>query len=215
MNFTPDDSVLTVLPLMHAAALACTLIPAIVSGGDVVLVPAFDPAAILDVIQRFRCTLLPLLPALLQFLIVEQQRNPRDVSSLRALITGGDSAPLALQQRAREVFGVQLQEVYGLTESVPLAINPSDAIRPGSMGRALTELRIVNPEGRDIPDGGVPGEIITRSPGNCIGYWNNPAATAELLREGWLYTGDLAERDSDETTSDPRLISRSGSVHYD
>jgi long-chain acyl-CoA synthetase len=181
---------------MHAAALACALIPAILSGGDVVLIPAFDPAAILEGIQRFRCTMLPLLPALFQFVLMEQERSPRNISSLRGLVGGGDSVPIAMQQRARETFGLQLREVYGLSESVPLLMNPRDAVRPGSMGRALTELRIVNPEGQDIPDG-ASGEIIARSPGNCIGYWNDPAATAELLREGWLYTGDLAERDSD------------------
>jgi long-chain acyl-CoA synthetase len=118
------------------------------------------------------------------------------MSSLRGLVVGGDAAPLALQQRARELFGLPLQEIYGLTESVPLIVNARDAVRPGSMGRALTELRIVNPAGEDTPDGGS-GELIARSPGNCAGYWNDPAATAELLRKGWLYTGDLAERDSD------------------
>ncbi len=196
LDYKQDDSVLTVLPLMHAAALTCALVPAILSGADLVLIPAFDPAAILDAIQRFRCTMLPLLPALLQFVMAEQARNPRDVSSLQSLVVGGDSAPLTMQERAPELFGVPLQEVYGLTESVPLIINARDAIRPGSMGRALAELRIVDPSGRDLPEGDT-GELIARSPNNCIGYWNDPAATAELLRDGWLYTGDLAERDAD------------------
>ena len=196
MDFTQDDSVLIVLPLMHAAALTCALLPTILSGGEVVLVPAFDPAAILDAIQCFRCTLLPLLPALLRFVLTEQARSPRDVSSLRSVVVGGDVAPLTLHEQLREVFGLPLQEVYGLTESVPLAISPRDAIRPGSMGRGLAELRIVDLTGRDVPDGGT-GELIARSPNNCIGYWNDPAASSELLRDGWLYTGDLAERDSD------------------
>lgn len=196
MQYTQDDSQLTVLPLMHAAALACALFPAILLGSSVVLIPAFDPAAILDGIQRFRCTSLPLLPALLQFVLVEQERMPRDVTSLRRLAVGGDSLPLVMLQRAEELFGLPVQEVYGLTEGVPLTVNPRGAIRPGSMGRAVSELRIVDPEGRDVPDG-TTGEVAVRSPNNCVGYWNDPAATAELLRDGWLYTGDLAERDPD------------------
>jgi acyl-coenzyme A synthetase/AMP-(fatty) acid ligase len=89
----------------------------------------------------------------LQFVLVEQERNPRDVSSLRHLAVGGDSLPLVMLQRAEEVFRLPVQEVYGLTEGVPLAVNPQGAIRPGSMGRAVTELRIVDPYGQDVPDG--------------------------------------------------------------
>lgn len=191
-----DHSVLLVLPLMHAAALTCGLMPTLLLGATVVLVPAFDPAAVLDTIQRFRCTSLPLLPALLLFVLAEQARSPRDVSSLRGVLVGGDSAPISAHERVRELFGMPLQEVYGLTECVPLIINPCDAIRQGSMGRALAEVRLVDPTGRDVPDGAA-GEIIARAPNNCIGYWNDPAATAGLLRDGWLCTGDLAERDSD------------------
>jgi long-chain acyl-CoA synthetase len=196
MHFTPDELVLTVLPLMHAAALTAAVFPAILTGSAVVLIPAFDAAAILDAIEHSRCTLLPLLPALLQFVLAEQARCPRDVSSLRALVVGGDATPLTTQQRALELIGLPVQEIYGLTESLPLIVKPADTIAPGSMGRALSELRIVDPGVRDVPDGAT-GEIIARSPNNCIGYWNDPVATAELLRDGWLHTGDLAERDSE------------------
>jgi long-chain acyl-CoA synthetase len=196
VHYTQDDSHLTVLPLMHAAALTCILFPAILLGATVVMIPAFDPAAVLDGIQRFRCTSLVLLPALLQFVLLEQEQNPRDVASLRRFLAGGDSVPLAMQQRALELFGLRVHEVYGLSEGVPLTANQVGGIVPGSLGRAVTELRIVDSTGRDVPDG-TAGEIAARGPNNCVGYWNDPTATAELLRDGWLYTGDLAERDTD------------------
>ena len=196
LELVEDDSMLTALPMMHIAALCCAVIPSLLRGATVVLVPAFEPGAVLDAIQRFRCTILPLLPALMQFVIVEQERFPRDTSSLRLVATGGDSTPLSTQQRACELFAAPYQEIYALTEAVPLIISRKDQSRHGAIGQALTELRVVDLAGRDVPDG-VTGELIARGPNNCIGYWNDPAATAEVLRDGWLYSGDLAERDSD------------------
>ena len=106
--------------------------------------------------------------------------------------------PVSLQKRVQGLFGVALQEVYGLTEAVPLTLNPKDAIRQGSLGVAMpgVQLRIVDLNDHDVPDGET-GEIVVRSPGNCIGYWNDAPATEALLRDGWLHTGDLASRDSD------------------
>jgi long-chain acyl-CoA synthetase len=196
LEFLEDDVLLVALPLMHAAALIGVLIPSVILGATAALIPVFEAGAVLDAIERFRCTQLPMMPALLQFVVAEQARKRRDVSSLRGVFVGGDTASFALQYLVREHFRLDLQEVYGMSESVPLTINPKQAHRPGSIGVALGELRIVDPLDHDVAPGGT-GEIIARSPINCIGYWDDPAATAHLLRGGWLHTGDLAERDSD------------------
>jgi long-chain acyl-CoA synthetase len=85
-----------------------------------------------------------------------------------------------------------------MTETGPSAVNPAHAIRSGSLGKPLdgVEVRVVDSEGKDVPDGKV-GEIAVRSPANFAGYWDDPAATRELLRDGWLHSGDLARRDAD------------------
>ena len=187
---------LAMTPMMHAAGLAVT-ISAVHTGATAVLVP-FDAGAVLDAIERHRCTFFFVLPALGQFLVEEQIRRPRDVSSLQIVVAGGDTVPAALQQRFHQHFGFQLQEGYGLTEGGFLAFNPSHAIRIGSIGLPLAnvELRLVDPTGRDVPEG-EPGEIVVRTPCMTNGYWNDPAATADLMRDGWLHTGDLAHRDPD------------------
>jgi long-chain acyl-CoA synthetase len=187
---------LVMTPMMHIAGLAL-MITAIFNGDTAVLV-SFDVAAVLDAIERHRCTFFFALPALGQFLVEEQIRRPRDVSSLQIVVTGGDAVPVTMQNRFLEHFGFRMQEGYGLTEGGFVSFNPADAIRLGSMGRKLpgVEMRLVDPMDRDVPDGET-GEVIVRSAGICAGYWDDPAATADLLRGGWLHTGDLASRDPD------------------
>ena len=187
---------LCMTPMMHVAGLA-VLICAVSLGHTTVLV-TFDAAGVLDAIERHRCTFFFVLPALGQFLVEEQVRKPRDVRSLQVVVAGGDTVSVSLQNRFQEHFGFRLQEGYGLTEGGFLAFNPANAIRQGSIGVALNnvEMRIVDPMDHDVPEGET-GEIVVRGPGICVGYWNDPAATADLLRGGWLHTGDLARRDGD------------------
>jgi long-chain acyl-CoA synthetase len=192
------DTVLTMTQMMHAVGLGAGLLPALYLGVPAVLLPAFHPGAVLDAIERFRCTYTPGLPAMMQLLVEEQARKPRDVSSLRTVVAGGDRVPVNLQERFAARFGVPLQEVIGMTETLLIAFNPKRAIRPGSVGipKAGVELRIVDVNDKELADGKT-GEILVQSPANCIGYWNDPAATETLLRGGWLHTGDLGTRDSD------------------
>jgi long-chain acyl-CoA synthetase len=192
------DIVLTMTQMMHAAGLGADLLPAISAGIPAVLLPAFTPGGVLDAIERFHCTYTFGLPALLQFVVDEQVRMPRDISSLRTVVAGGDCVPVKLQERFAAVFGVPLQEAIGMSETFPIAFNPKGAIRPGSLGLPdpLVKLAIVDCNDTQLPDGEI-GEIVVRSPANCAGYWNDPPATDALLRNGWLHTGDLGSRDSD------------------
>jgi long-chain acyl-CoA synthetase len=136
------------------------------------------------------------LPALWHFILDEQVRKPRCVASLKIACAAGEAVPVALQNRFETAFGIPLLEGYGMTESVPLVVNPKGVIRPGSLGVPVegVELRIVDFAGRDVPEGET-GEILVRSPGNCIGYWNDPEATRAAVEASWLHTGDLAACD--------------------
>jgi long-chain acyl-CoA synthetase len=194
----PGDTLLAITQLMHAGALNIVLLPALHQGATAVLLRTFEPTAVLDLIELFHCTFTFALPAMLQFVVEEQARRPRDASSLRTVIAGGDTVPVALQQRFHDLFGIGVREAYGMTETVPVTLNPSAAIRTGSIGPAASKvaIRLVDLHGCDVPAGET-GEILARSPANCVGYWNDPAATTRLFDNGWLHSGDLASRDND------------------
>jgi long-chain acyl-CoA synthetase len=188
---------LAMTPLMHASGLY-TLLSTLRIGESCALLATFDPGAALDALEHRRCTLTLTLPAMMQFMLEEQVRRPRNLSALRAIFAGGDSVPVALQQRVGDVIGVKIVEGLAQTETGPTIVNPLNCPKPGALGRAYrdVELRIVNGTGQPVPEG-EPGELLVRSPAACSAYWNNPQATAEAFRDGWFHTGDLVSRDAE------------------
>ncbi|MBV8206493.1 MAG: AMP-binding protein [Acidobacteria bacterium] len=198
LGLDESHTLLAVTQMLHISALSCVLLPAIACGATVVLLPVFEAAEALDAIACWRCTAILILPAMLRFMVEEQDRNPRDVSSVRLCLAGGDTVPATLQERFRSLFGISVRELYGMTESVPITCIREGALRTGSIGPAmdLLETRVVTPSGTLARDGEV-GELQVQSPANCVGYWDDPAATAATFDDGWLRTGDLVRRDAD------------------
>lgn len=194
----PDDHVLTVLPFFHVGGLNIQTTPALLLGATVTIHPRFDPAATLAAIAQDRPTLTVLVPATIRALAAHPGFAAADLSSLRAVATGSETvhpattAPLAAR-------GVQVLQVYGATESCPIAIYTRaggaacDTASTGHPG-LLCEARVVDETGREVPHG-TPGEIELRGPNIFRGYWQRPDATAEALHEGWFRTGDIATRD--------------------
>jgi long-chain acyl-CoA synthetase len=117
---------------------------------------------------------------------------------MTVMYAGGDSVPVALQERVRQVMGAAVVEGLAQTETGPSLVNPIDACRPGSLGlpHGTVTLSIVGPTGEPVSDG-EPGELLVHSPAMCAGYWRDPAATASALRDGWFHTGDLVSRDAE------------------
>ena len=194
----PADTVFAVTQLAHVSGLIGILLPALQQGASAVLLRAFESGAALDLIEQFHCTYILALPAMLQFIAEEQTRHPRDVSSLRSIVAGGDTVPVSLQQRVYNLFGASVLEIHGLTESCPVMLNPASAIRAGSIGLPVSgiSIRVIDLHAREVEEGET-GEMLVQSPANCAGYWNDPKATADLFANGWLRTGDLASRDAD------------------
>lgn len=195
------DSLQTILSMTQMAfisSMCAGLLLAVATGATLVLVQAFDAPLALDLIERFRCTYSFGLPVMIQCLIEEQTRKPRDVSSLRTFLAGGDSVPTSTQEEFRSLFAIALREGHGMTEVGAAIVNPPNLIRPGSLGKPLEDVhaRLVGADGKDVRDG-VIGELLLRSPSMFTGYWDDPAATAEAVTEGWMRTGDLCRRDAE------------------
>ncbi len=199
-DMTAADHILTVLPLFHVGGLNIQTTPALQVGATVTLHPRFAPGATLDAIANDRPTLTVLVPTTLQAIIEHPRFGAANLASLRAITTGSTQVPQPLIDPfvAR---GVPVLQVYGATETSPIAIYTrlaGDWRRPGSTGLPglACEARIVDEAGRELPAGAT-GEIAVRGPNVFFEYWGNTAATAEALREGWYFTGDIGERDAD------------------
>lgn len=197
-GYRGEDVFLLYASLAHASGLALVLLPSVLLGAESALVRRFDPRAVLQTLERRRCSATFGLPATLQALCREQASNPCCVDSMRLCGAGGDTVSAALQSEFRARFGVDIQELIGMTEGVPLCLNKPGRIRVGSVGEAAdgVDLRIVDENGETV-EPGMTGELIARAPLTMIGYWNEPEATASTVRDGWLYTGDRARRDED------------------
>ena len=187
---TGDDVVLQVLPQFHCGGWNVQPLLAWWKGGKVVLEREFEPARVLSVLAKKRVTTLMGVPAIYLFLSQEPAFADSDLSSLRLAIVGGAPMPEELI-RVWLARGIEIVQGYGLTEAAPnvLCLPPEDAIRKmGSAGKPYPyiEVRL-----------GEDSELQVRGPNVFPGYWRNPEATAEVLSDGWLHTGDIAEVDGD------------------
>jgi acyl-CoA synthetase (AMP-forming)/AMP-acid ligase II len=197
-DFTPADVYLISTAACHAAAFTGQLLPNVYVGGTAVLTHLPNPEQVVRAIETHRVTRVQMLPATLEDLVEYLEHHPStDLSSWRCCTAGGDVVPPDLHHRFRRMTGFELTELCGMTEALSYVTNPPfGEKRLGSVGKpaAQTRMRLVDEQGRDVPDGQM-GEILVQSPAVMVGYWNDPEATAKTLRDGWLYTGDLARRD--------------------
>ncbi len=157
------------------------------------------PQTILQTLERHRCTFTFAMPVQCQALVECQTATPYEICPEMRFLAAGDSVSTALQEQFMRAFSLPLHEFLGMAESAPITWKPPGKIRPGSIGVPAEGvlLRVVDADGNEVNLGDV-GELTVKSPGNTIGYWNNPEATAESLRDGWLYTGDLVKQDAEE-----------------
>ena len=199
-DLTADDRILTTLPLFHVGGLNNQTTPALAAGCTVVLHPRFDVEATFDAIARERISLTVLVPAQLDMMMAHPRWQSSDFSSLRSITTGSTIVQERLI-RAVHARGVPLIQVYGSTETCPIAVylKVADAERKlGSTGKPGLHcgMRIVDDLDRDVAAGAT-GEILIRGPNVMRGYWRNPQASAEALRGGWFHSGDMGHLDAD------------------
>ncbi len=194
-------------PMFHLAD-GCFMNAMFASGGRHVMVPRFDPVAVLEVIQNEGVTEALLVPTMLQMLVDHPDMKNYRLDSLRNVVYGASPISEGLLDRAMKALpGAGFTQLYGMTELSPVAtvLMPAMHLEAGrakgrhrSAGKAAIgcEVRIVDPQGDEVPRGNV-GEVAVRGPGVMLGYWNRPEETAAALRNGWMFTGDGARMDDE------------------
>jgi long-chain acyl-CoA synthetase len=190
---------ISVLPLCHSYGIA-SMNTGLFRRGRTVLLNSFNVEAIFASIEKYRAEIMAGVPTMYVFMLLYPEPRKFDLSSMKYWISG--SAPLALEtwNRFKQVFGHEIIEGWGLTEAgANNSVNPLEGVKKvGSIGVPMkgTEMRIVDDGGNTLPPA-QQGEIVIRGPMLMKGYWNKPEETEEILKNGWLHTGDVGYVDDD------------------
>ena len=193
-DFTDQDVVLVGKPISHAGGLQTQLMPTLLVGGETVLTMKPSPSEAVSRILQYSVTQYAMLASDLLDFIEYLEDHPTPLPTLQNCIGSGDSVPTELHHRFRDLLGWEVMEGCGITEaSTYFVVNPRYGQRKwGSLGLPSpdTRIRILGKDGDILPVAEV-GEIAIQIPSATIGYLDDPAATTELLHDGWLHTGDL------------------------
>lgn len=196
-----DLKAMAALPFFHVYGMTTTMNFSVHMAGTMILQPKFEAQQTLKLIQKYRPSLFPGAPTMYVAINNAPKAERYKLDSIDACISGAAPLPLEVQQTFEKLTGGRLVEGYGLTEASPVThANPIwDRRKEGSIGVPWpdTEARIVSSEtGEDVAPGEL-GELVVRGPQVMKGYWQRPEATAEVLKNGWLYTGDIARMDEE------------------
>jgi long-chain acyl-CoA synthetase len=200
--FDLDETVVVLgaLPLFHSFGQTCGMNATISRGGCLSLIPRFDPAKALEIIQRDKVKVFEGVPTMYGAMLHLPNRGDYDTSSLELCASGGAALPVELLRGFDEAFHCKVLEGYGLSETSPVASfnHPDKERKAGSIGTPIrgVEMKVVDEDGRDLPVGEV-GEIVIKGHNVMKGYWNKPDATADAIKDGWFHSGDMAKVDDD------------------
>jgi len=203
-----NDNILCFLPLYHIYGLNVLLNPALILGATLVLMPRFGVPQLTQLLTSESITMMPLVPPAMNALCQGAEAGQFPTShKLRWVKSGAAPLPPDLPRRFSALTGVPVCQGYGMTEASPVThvgyLEP-ELYRPDSIGHPLaqTECRVINHADVDVSasiaaevSDGEPGELVMRGPQFMLGYWNEPDATAAVLRDGWYWSGDIVTRD--------------------
>jgi len=190
------------LPIFHSYGMTAGMTFALVTGASMVLIPKFDVEQVLKAVQRYKVSIFPGIQAIYVAINNYPKVGNYDLHSVKSCISGAGPLHLEVQKKFEELTGGKLVEGYGLTEASPVThCNPVFGKRKiGTIGLPFvgTDARIMDVEtGTREMKPGESGELVVKGPQVMGGYWNHPEETAQTLRGGWLYTGDIATMDEE------------------
>jgi long-chain acyl-CoA synthetase len=202
-KYTAEDTNLIVLPLFHIFAMTCMMNSAVYRAVHCVLLPKFDAEAVFSLMQKHNITAFGGVPTMYWGLLnyKEEKFDYAKISkNLRISVSGGAALPVQVLTDFKKRFNVDILEGYGMSEGSPVVtFNQFEfGCKPGSIGTPAwgVDVKLVDKEGNEVPIG-EKGELIYRGPNVMKGYFNKPEANAETLKNGWLYSGDVAIKDED------------------
>ena len=201
-DVTHNDVYLNVFPMFHTGGLFVYTLPQVIFGGTTVFIKQFDPAQVLNLLEREKVTVFAAVPTMYQMLTTASNWNEVDLSSLRFCTSGGAPLPVPLVEKYTKEKNIRFKQGFGMTEFGPgiFALAPEDAIRKaGSIGRPnfFVDAKVVDDTNRFLGPNEA-GELVLKGPSYCSGYFNNPEATEEVVDEsGYFHTGDVAQYDDE------------------
>jgi len=206
LGLKPADNYTTmsIMPFFHSYGNTCHINTGVLSCGTLIIVPRFELDEVMGIIGQFdEIGTFPVVPTMLTAILNHPMAQELEIGKrIRMMGSGAAPLPVELIERARDI-NLFVSEGYGMTESTSVGTsNPIVGMKkPGTVGVPFmdVDVRVVDPdEGKEDVPKGEPGELIMRGPNVMKEYWNNPEETANQLRDGWLYTGDIAVQDEDD-----------------
>ena len=193
-----EDVILDLVPFSYLYGLFEVLFGSIITGSTVVLIPSYTPRAVLEAVEKEKGTVIFGVPAMFNALAMVRDEilTRYNLISLRLAVSAGAKSFPKLMEILEYKFGLSLYEVYGLTEVSAVSISTFDSRRLGTVGKPVCGLRILNDDGREVPRGEI-GEAVFNAPWVMKGYYKAPELTAQVLKDGWFYTGDFVKMDGE------------------
>ena len=191
---------LSVIPFFHVYGMTVSMNYSVMRGMKMVLLPRFDIAEVVTAIEKHQVTHFPGVPTMYVAFNTFPGIEKRNIRSVKVCLSGAAPLPVEVANKFEELTGAKLVEGYGLTEAAPVThCNPLYGKRKvGSIGLPFpsVDAYAADPEGKELPPGEV-GELVLKGPNVRLGYWNRPEETAQTLKDGWLFTGDVARMDEE------------------
>ena len=200
VEISSDDRTLIMFPICYLIGFGSQILPFHSCGAACVLLPEFEPRLVLEAIQTYRPTKTYGFPQLYNGLVSCPEAGQYNARSLEFCFSAGEAIPVAIQERFKRIFGLEITEGCGMTELQIYCMNPPYSEKKmGSIGKPIAgmEVHLIDESGGPILRTGEIGEMIVRGGSMTEGYWEDPELTARNIREGWFHTGDLAYKDEE------------------
>ena len=193
-----DDVVLGMVPFYYLLGLAMVVLAPFMRGSTLVVLPHFSSRNVLETVEREKATMLVGVPASYNALakVDEETLKSYNLSSLRVAFSAGAKSSAHFMEMLENNFGLTVCEVYGLTECLAVSFGGIHNRKLGAAGKPMCELKVLDYDGKEVPRGMI-GEAVVRAPWLMKGYYKAPELTAQVIKDGWFYTGDLVRVDED------------------